>query len=122
MSATLDFIQNQGEKYREILHFIDDLMLSYDGVVCKIRYRIPFHYKNHWICYANPRKNDGVELVFLRANQFKGSIEPLDARGRKQVAGLIIQDLKDIPDELTDVINKALDIDDSTAYKSKRVK
>ena len=121
MSAVLDFIHEQPDRQREILLFIHDLMLSFDGITAKIRYRIPFYYKNSWICYANPQKNDSVELVFLRANEFEKMPDLLDQRGRKQVAGILIDNLDNIPDELTNVIRTALQLDLSTPYKSKRV-
>ncbi len=122
MSAIVDFIEGQSEKQREIFHFIHDLMLSFEGVTAKIRYRIPFYYKNSWLCYANPVKKDKVELVFLRANEFHDPTGLLDFRGRKQVAGLIIDDLEQIPDSLTEIINLALGHDEKVKYKSKRSK
>ena len=122
MSAVIDFIHCQKEKHGEILLFIHDLMLSYEGVTSKIRYRIPFYYKNSWICYANPRKNDRVELVFIRANEFKDYTGLLDTKGRKQVAGITIGCLEEMSDDLTDVINESLRIDAEVRYKSKRAK
>ena len=121
MSAVIDFIHSQKDTHREILKFIHDLMLSYNGVTSKIRYRIPFYYKNSWICYANPKENEKVELVFLRANEFKDYTGLLDTKGRKQVAGITIGCLEEIPDDLADVINESLRIDAEVRYKSKRV-
>ena len=122
MSAVLEYIQDQPPKQREILHFIHDLMLSYDGVTAKIRFKIPFYYKNSWLCYANPVKKEKVELVFLRANEFEDPTGLLESRGRKQVAGIIIENLENIPDSLTEVIDIALHLDQEVKYKSKRTK
>ena len=121
MSAVLDFIESKPEKQRGILLFIHDLMLSYDGITSKIRYRIPFYYKNSWVCYANPKNEDSVELVFLRANEFPDPSGLLESRGRKQVAGIIIKELEFIPDQLSDVIEEALRLDETKKYNSKRI-
>ena len=122
MSAIVEFMDQKDGKLREILLFLHDLMTSYDGVSCKIRYKIPFYYKNSWICYTNPQKDDSVELVFLRANEMEDPTGLLEDRGRKQVAGLIIDELDQIPDSLTEVIAIALQLDTTVSYKSKRTR
>jgi len=118
----LEYIHSQNNKQRELLLFIHDLMMSYEGVVSKIRYRVPFYYKRSWLCYANPKKKGEVELVFLRANEFDNHTGVLDTKGRKQVASLTIENLEDIPEELSEVIKEALRIDEVVKYKSKRSK
>ena len=69
----------------------------------------------------NPLKNQGVELVFVRANELSNEQGLLDSKGRKQVAGIEITDLKDIELEgLREVFNEALILDEMVPYASKR--
>ncbi len=48
----------------------------------------------------NPQKRGGVELVFLRARELPIHSPLIDARGRKMVAGIQFDGVKDIQLEL----------------------
>lgn len=89
----------------------------------KIRFKIPFYYKNSWIMYLNPIKNDGLELCFVRANELSNIHDILDFKNRKQVGGIEIYDVKDIQEEaLMETVQEAILLDETVKYASKRSK
>jgi hypothetical protein len=98
---------------REIIERLNQLLLSYPGMHCKIRFKIPFYDCKSWICYLNPLKKGAVELVFLRGNELIDESGLLEARGRKMVKGIIISDIDNIPfDTIHQILLQALLIDE----------
>ena len=79
-----DYIDSRPENQRAIMTSLDQLILEYPKVISKLRYKIPFYYQKSWICYLNPIRDQGVELVFIRANELSNEQGILDAKGRKQ--------------------------------------
>ena len=123
MNTVEDFIYSLEGKQQELLLFLHQLLSTYPEVEDKIRYKIPFYYRKSWICYLNPIKGEKIELVFIRGNELSNASGLLDARGRKQVAGVIFEKTNDIPLEaLSEVIQEALILDDTVPYASKRKK
>ncbi|MEQ9423555.1 MAG: hypothetical protein RJQ09_03990 [Cyclobacteriaceae bacterium] len=122
MSAVIDYISLQTGTQHEILKFLYDYLSAFEGMSAKIKYKIPFYYNKSWICYTNPVKKDGIELAFVRANEFTTDFPELDFRGRKQVGGIIIHDLEDLTDEIEMIVTHAIEIDRDKPYGSKRVK
>lgn len=123
MDAVQDYIFEQDEAQRPLLNFVNHLFSELPGVTSKIRYRVPFYYRKSWICYVNPIKKGGIELCFLRANELSNTSGILDFKDRKQVAGIHIKRIEDIPLEaLHEIIQEALLLDDTVAYASKRKK
>jgi hypothetical protein len=117
------FIQEKRGQQKLILQYFHQLMTSNPGVVAKLRYKIPFYYRKSWIFYLNPVKNEGIELVFLRANELSNEQGLLESRDRKQVKGIIFYKLSDIPEQaIYEIIQEALLLDESVAYASKRKK
>jgi len=123
MSEVEDFIYEQEDQQREILLYLYNLLNMNLGLDAKIRYRIPFYYGRSWICYTNPIKKEGVELVFLRGNELSNEQSLLESKGRKQVLGVTFRTLADIPEEtLLEVLQEAILLDETVAYASKRKK
>lgn len=115
------YIQEKQGQQKLILQYFHQLMTSNPGVVAKLRYKIPFYYRKSWICYLNPVKKGGVELVLLRANELSNVQGLLESRGRKQVKGIIFYKLSEIPEQaIHEIIQEALLLDESVAYASKR--
>ncbi len=123
MAEVEDFIyQKEGQQREILLHlhhiFAEELMLE-----SKLRYSIPFYYQNSWICYLNPIKNDGIELVFLRGNELSNSTGLLQSKGRKQVSGIEFYRPDQVTKEqLYEIIQEALILDETVPYASKRQK
>ena len=114
----IDLEGNQKEIMLYLHSYLEGLNLQ-----SKIRYRVPFYYGKSWICYINPQKKGGVELVFLRGNEMANENGLLDARGRSQVMGVFIHNLKDIPQEaIQETLMEAIILDETVPYKSKRSK
>ncbi len=122
MSAVVDFIYSQSPKQQEILAVLHDYLLQEKKLTAKLRYGIPFYYQNSWICYMNPLNGDGIELAFLRANEFEDPTGLLQANGRKQVKGISIYSVDEMPfDSIEEVIDIAIKLDKDKKYASKRV-
>ncbi len=118
-----DFIfQLEGEQ-QKVFQYLHDLMLEFPEVTCKIRFKIPFYYCKSWICYLNPQKKENTEFAFLRGNELSNDQGILDPRGRKQVAGILCPNVKEIPREaIKATIIEALILDESIPYAPKRKK
>ena len=123
MNAVWDFIIDQPEPERTILQALDSLLTENPAISSRIRYRVPFYYRKSWVCYLNPQKKGGIEICFLRANELSNTQNLLDFKDRKQVAGLTVRDVKELPVEtLREVIQEALLLDEQVPYASKRIK
>ena len=121
MSSVDLFIQGLDDPQRSLMIYLDHLLMQIPELTSKIRYRIPFYYRKSWICYLNPIKRQGIELVFIRGNELSNEQGILDPKGRKQVSGLEIYRSNDIPfTALHEVIQEALILDESVPYASKR--
>ena len=102
----VDFEGDQGD----VLAYLDAFICSCPEIQPRIRYRIPFYYRKSWICYLNPLKDRSVELAFFsRGNELSNVQGLLDAKGRKQVAGVIFHQDHHIPEEpLLEIIQEAI--------------
>ena len=118
MEAVEAYIHEQPEPNRALMRALHRYLISQAGVTAKLRYGIPFYDRHSWFCYLNPLKAGGVELAFTRANEFPLSQDLLDFRGRKQIAGLVFQQVRDIdPDLLHAVVMEALVLDEERPYR-----
>lgn len=99
---------------QELLGFLHHYF-ERQGLRSKIAYRIPFYYGKKWICYLNPQKDgQSLELCFPRAHQFKDPTGLLQARGRKQIKGLLLKASEDIPlDAIQEILDQAQNLDQS---------
>lgn len=123
MDACLDYIYEKEGAQHEILMHLHELIVAYPEVSGKIRYKIPFYYRKSWVCYLNPVGKDKVELVFLRGNELSNEQGLLAARGRKQVLGVIFEQIAGIPDAvLHEILQEAFLLDEEIPYASKRRK
>ncbi len=118
-----NWISHQESKYADILDKLHHWIISFPGLEPKIRYKVPFYYKHSWICYMNPLKPEGVELVFLRGIELVDDLNLLDAKDRKQVKGISFFSPEEIDFELLRVIMlEAIILDETVPYRSKRKK
>jgi hypothetical protein len=98
---------------RETALFLHSFILSYEGFTCKLAYKIPFYYRNKWVCYINIYKKHSIELAFIRGNEMKNEAGMLDNRGRKLVYGIIIKSLDDLNELLLDEwMQDAIEVDE----------
>lgn len=118
MAEVYDYIDQQDAGRREVMRYLHELFTNHLDLQDKIRFKIPFYYGKSWVCYLNPVKDDGVELVFLRGNELSNHQGLLESKGRKQVMGLTLYDYRDIPrDLLMEVVQEALLLDEVVPYK-----
>ncbi len=122
MDAVSLFILDQEEPQQEVLAFLHDLIVAqFPELEAKIRYKIPFYYRKSWICYLNPTKGGKVEFAFIRGNELSNEQGLLDFRGRKQVGGITIGSVSEIPVEpLLEVLAEAVLLDEAIPYAPKR--
>ena len=111
------FASEQSETQSEIIIYLHELISSYPGISTKTNYGLPFYYRKSWICYINPVKSGGVELAFTRGSELDDADRILEARGRKQIKGIVFCEITDI-DEPTvlSIFEEALHLDETTAY------
>lgn len=115
------YLSDLDSPQQEMMDYLHQLITSYPEVTAKIRYKIPFYYRRSWICYLNPTKDKGVELAFIRGNELSNEQGLLDARGRKQVSGVVFYQLKDIPEAvLHEVLQEAFLLDEEAPYHVRR--
>lgn len=121
MDPVLNYIYNLEGQQKIIMEHLHNLIMFSPEITCKIRYRIPFYFRKSWICYLNPVRNNGVELAFTRANELSNENGFLDFKDRRQVAGIIYYNIKEINEEpLIEVLEEAFLLDDTVKYASKR--
>ena len=121
MSEVEDFIYQFEGNQREIMLYFHSLLVTDLGLTNRIRYKIPFYYRNSWICYLNPFKNGAIELAFIRGNELSNVQGILEARHRKQISGMVFEKFDDIPyKEISEIIQEAILLDETVPYKSKR--
>ena len=116
------FIFEKAGNQKEILEFLHHYILKYDSeIYCKLRYGVPFYNKRSWVCYLNPVGKDKIEIAFTRANELKENIHFLEFGKRKQVAGITIHNMEDIPlNVLKKVLEEALLLDKIVNYSVKK--
>ncbi len=87
----------------------------------EVRYRLPFYYRNSWICFISPLKNGAVELGFTRGNELTQSAGLLQSKGRKQVFGIEYTKPEDIELEaLLPILHEAIVLDETVPYSVRR--
>ncbi|WP_375579658.1 DUF1801 domain-containing protein [Marivirga tractuosa] len=108
-----DFINQLKNEQREIMFYFHELLAHQLELEDKIRFKIPFYYHKSWICYLNPIKNNAVELAFLLGKELSNHQGLLEAKGRKQVAGITFSNEEEIPkDQVYEIIQEALMLDE----------
>lgn len=112
MSAVEEFIWERPEPQRGLLLRLRQLLFAASPKMReKMRYNAPFYDCPRWFCYTNPLKTGGVEVCFLRGDELSNEQGLLDARNRRNVCGVTIQDLADLAqkeDALLEIIQEAI--------------
>lgn len=121
MANVEDFINQLENEQREIMLYFHELLAHQLELEGKIRFKIPFYYHKSWICYLNPIKNDAVELAFLLGKELSNDQGLLEAKDRKQVAGITFSRVEEIPkDAVYEIIQEALMLDEMKYNQRKR--
>ncbi len=116
------FIEERDGNQRTVMEFLHEHFIEL-GLQPKYRFKIPFYYQKTWVCYMNPIKNDGIELVYVRARELANTSGILDFKNRKMAAGISIYSVAEIPLELiTDVTYEAMVLDAEVPYTFKKKK
>ena len=118
-----NFVVYLSKEQKQIITCLHEIIESFQGIISKIRYKVPFYYKKSWFCYVNSIKNsDSVELCFVRANEMSNELNLLDFKDRKQVAGVTIASfttLIELEKEIRYLIQEAIILDDTVPYSVK---
>ncbi|MCB9312391.1 MAG: hypothetical protein R2787_06030 [Saprospiraceae bacterium] len=118
MNSCIDFIEERSGEQQAILIYLYELFLQWEGVRPRMAFGIPFFYGKKWICYLNPLKDGGVEVVFTRARELSNANGLLEAKGRKLVMGVTYRSLTEIREEsLLETWEEALALDRATPGK-----
>lgn len=112
MSEVEDFIYCHEGNQRELMLFFHHLFTRELNLTAKIKFRIPFYYGKSWICFLNPLEGNKVELAFLRGNELSNTQALLQSKGRKQVFGVVLEELSDVLlQQLHEIIHEAILLD-----------
>jgi hypothetical protein len=96
----VSYIDSKESPTREILFHLHQLIIQlHPQMKSKIRFKIPFYDIHSWICYCNPLKKGGVELVFLKGIRIPDPFNLLCSKERKMVKGVTIPSLEEFPEE-----------------------
>ncbi|MEM9339914.1 MAG: DUF1801 domain-containing protein [Bacteroidota bacterium] len=97
MGIIEDFILGLDGQQKAIVSYLHDQLSEKHGLEGRIRYNIPFYYHRKPICYLNPIKKEGVELVFSKGALLSNIQGLLEVKNRKYVAGISCYQLEEIP-------------------------
>jgi len=121
MNPIEDFIYGYDGEQRDMLLYLHQWLHQQLDLDPKIRYKIPFYYKKSWICYINPIKENGIELAFTRGNELSNVQNILESKGRKQIRGINLYAMSEIPVKLLEeIMQEAILLDEQVPYASKR--
>lgn len=110
----LKYIDELDEETKLICLELYDIFTNLPGFESKIRYKIPFFFRQKWLAYINPLKKGGVELCFINGSSIVDPYNLLDNKGRKQVSGVTFMKISDIdPQKLMVLINAAINFEES---------
>ena len=102
MKTVSNFILSLEGQQKAIVSYLHERLTNYHNLQSKISYGIPMYKMKTWVCYINPLKTGGVDFVFTRGKSLSNEQGLLDTKGRKQVAGLVVQDVSEIPERAID--------------------
>lgn len=112
----IDYIYAKKGSQHELLLQLHNFISEYQGVVGVLKWGIPFYSINKPICYINPLKNNGVEVVFWSGTNLKESMKYLDQKKRKSMAGITYTHIDTVDFEiLHGVLHEAKKIDAAKA-------
>lgn len=118
MDSVLSFIESQNEQQSAIMMMLHRLITAHPKMQYKISYKIPMYSLKKWVCYVNPIKKGGVEVVFVRATELSNESGILDFKKRKWMAGITYQHVEDIDElVLNEVLQEAFLLDETVPYK-----
>jgi len=112
MKTVEDFILGLDGQQKAIVSFLDEHLRENHDLRSKINYKIPFYYHKKWVCYLNPIKVDGIELVFLKGHLLSNNQGILKSKGRKLVAGVELFHVSKLPlRSIDEIVQEALILD-----------
>ncbi len=121
MHAVESIIEAMPQKQRAVARTLHQLCAVELALRPEVRYRLPFYYRNSWICFISPLKNGAVELGFTRGSELTHSAEHLQSKGRKQVYSIEYTRPDDIELEtLLPILHEAIVLDETTPYSVRR--
>jgi len=92
-----EFFEKLSAEQQEVVRYLDAQLINECQLNRKIRYKVPFYDYGTWLCYINPKKQNMIELCFMKGHELAKKHEILEKNGRKMVAGLTIDPQADIP-------------------------
>jgi hypothetical protein len=126
MSSGVEFVhfwEKLTDNQQQLMMHLNELLENEFQLSRKMRFKLPFYFKNSWICYLNPLKNGALELAFTRANELPKDLDMLDFKDRKQVGSFTFFELSDeLMMQIRIIMSEATLLDQEKEYASKRPK
>ncbi len=121
MKTISNYILGLEGQQKAIVTYMDERLSNYHDLQGKISYGIPMYRRKSWLCYLNPLKTGGVDFVFTRGQSLSNEQGLLDGTGRKQVAGMILDDISKIPEKAIDeIVQEAILVDELWVKERKK--
>ncbi|NAS32750.1 hypothetical protein GTQ40_17350 [Flavobacteriaceae bacterium R38] len=121
MTEVENLIYQFDNSQKEIMLFLHHMLTNEYLLTDKITFKNPCYYKNSWICYLKPIKNEAIELAFMRGNELSNHQGILKSNGRKQLMSIEISEVKEMElDIIKEILNEAIYLDETKPYASKR--
>ncbi|MCP4459667.1 MAG: DUF1801 domain-containing protein [Cytophagales bacterium] len=113
MKTVSNYILGLEGQQNAIVSFLHERLTNYHDLQSKISYGIPMYKMKTWVCYLNPIKTGGVDFVFTRGQSLSNEQGLLNSKGRKQVAGFVLQSVSEIPERAIDeMVQEAILVDE----------
>lgn len=111
--TVIDFIYKRKGTQQELFRVLHSFISAYDGIESTLKWSIPFWTMKKTICYANPQKDGGVELVFWNGTELMKDFPMLNLKDRQRMAGMAFKTVDDVDFELLDrIIQQAIYLDE----------
>lgn len=112
--------QYEGEQ-KSILDYFHHMLTEEIGLTCKMRWKLPFYFRNSWIVYLNPKEDGIVEFAYVRGNELSNANGLMEFKNRKQIMSTEIKSLKSMPiDGILENLQEALMVDETVPYKLRK--
>ena len=121
MIVVEDFIFQHEGNQRELMLFFHHYLSNDCNLNAKMRFKIPFYDAKSWVCYLNPIKKDRVELAFIRGNELSNVHGLLQSKGRKQVSGIELELVTELPlQQISEILHEAILLDRKSPYSVRK--
>ncbi|MGL1887943.1 MAG: DUF1801 domain-containing protein [Reichenbachiella sp.] len=118
MESVLSYINSRETNQSAIMMRLHRMITDHPKVTAQIKYKIPTYKYFNPLCYLNPLKGGGVEMVFVRARELSNEQGVLDFKKRVWMAGISFSYVHQINDQMVnEILQEAFLLDETVVYR-----